>query len=111
MGTQCLNQSSRHSATRDNHLQALQESGLSQPIDFIIGANSDVTSAIEMHRQALREGGFVQPPAPTETIRTIRCPVNLRKDSVRLTKVEDDLLTAATSLTEDESMPKHKILL
>lgn len=59
-------------------------SGSFLPIDSIIGANSEVTLAIEAHRQTLREGGIVQPPAPTESLTTIDCPVNLRKDSIRL---------------------------
>ena len=51
-----------------------------------MGANADVTEVIDAHRQALRDGGIVQAPAPTENAVTIECPVNLRKETIRITK-------------------------
>ena len=51
-----------------------------------MGANQDVTDVIDQHRQALRDGGIIQAPAPTEKAVTIEFPVNLKRDSVRLTK-------------------------
>ena len=55
----CLTEQSRHAITRDAHGDIIPGSHLSLPIDSIIGANSEVTTAIEAHRQALRDGGIV----------------------------------------------------
>ena len=51
-----------------------------------MGANIDITSVIDAHRQVLREGGIVQAPAPTENAVAIECPINMRRDSIRVTK-------------------------
>ena len=83
----CLADQGRHASTRAAHAGMIDPR---MPIDSIIGANSEVTNAIEAHRQALRDGGFVQPPAPTETVETIECPVNLRKDSIRILGASDN---------------------
>ena len=61
-----------------------------------------MTTAIEAHRQALREGGIVQPPAPTESLTTIECPVNLRKDSIRILGAEKSDVTSGSA--HDKSM-------
>ena len=58
----CLTESSRHATTREAHGSVHPGGGAAGnflPIDSIIGANAEVTSAIEAHRQTLRDGGFV----------------------------------------------------
>ena len=55
----CLTESSRHATTREAHGSMHPGGGNFLPIDSIIGANEEVTSAIEAHRQTLREGGIV----------------------------------------------------
>ena len=86
----CITEFNRHLTTREvnnaAHLNSQDELQLRTmlSVDHIIGANAEITTAIEAHRQALREGGIVQPPAPTETIKTIHCPVNLRKETIKL---------------------------
>ena len=97
----CLTEQGRHSTTREAHGQ-IEPGSLSLPIDSIIGANSEVTTAIEAHRQALREGGIVQPPAPTESLTTIECPVNLRKDSIRIVGAESSSDNDDKSIGGDE---------
>ena len=54
----CLTEQGRHGTTREAHAQ-FNPGSLGLPIDNIIGANSEVTTAIEAHRQALRDGGIV----------------------------------------------------
>ena len=49
-----------------------------------MGANTDITDMVEMYRETLREAGMPQPPAPTEKIEAIQCPVNIRKESLVL---------------------------
>ena len=98
----CLTEQGRHGTTREAHAQ-FNPGSLGLPIDSIIGANSEVTTAIEAHRQALREGGIVQPPAPTESLTTIECPVNLRKDSIRIVGAESSSKTTS-NLNNDKSL-------
>ena len=64
-----------------------------------------MTGAIEAHRAALRENGIVQSPAPIETVKTIDCPVNLRKDSLRILGSTNDPNSTDKDLGEvaDES--------
>jgi len=83
----CVSEFNRHLTTRENFGVSTDPAELLErrqrsSIESIVGANADVTSAIEAHRQALREGGIVQPPAPTETLKSIHCPVNLKKESI-----------------------------
>ena len=66
----------------------MQEEGPAgqQAIDTIMSANHDVTTVINNHREILRNGGIVQAPAPSQTVSTIACPVNLRKENFSLVK-------------------------
>ena len=58
----------------------------------------------------MREGGVVQAPAPTESLTTIECPVNLRKDSIRILGSESQDLSRDKSLGEEAEDSKLSIL-
>ena len=90
----CIIEQGRHANTRSAYSgldpAELQEMRSRINIQNIIGANSEVTSAIEAHRSSLREQGIVQPPAPTETLKTVECPVNLRPSSIAILEREEN---------------------
>ena len=46
----CLTEQGRHATTREAHGQNIQPGSLGFSIDSIIGANNEVTTAIEAHR-------------------------------------------------------------
>ena len=70
----------RHRTTRELYRNVEHE----DPTRSIMSANTDVTGIVERYRESLREAGLPQAPAPTEKVEAIKCPVNIRKESLIL---------------------------
>ena len=80
MGVCIADGGSRHSATRALH----EDVEGYDPTRSIMQNNTDITDMVDMYRETLRGAGLPQPPAPTEKVEAITCPVNIRKESLVL---------------------------
>ena len=81
MGNCVYEGNSRHETIRAIHADFIDHDA--DPTRSIMQNNTDITSMVDLYRETLREAGLpCQAPAPTEKVEAIKCPVNIRKESL-----------------------------
>ena len=81
MGNCVYEGNSRHDTIRAIHAGFIDDDR--DPTRSIMRNNTDITSMVDLYRETLREAGLpCQAPAPTEKVEAIKCPVNIRKESL-----------------------------